>query len=225
MIAGKEDNPEINILSISSKILSEIFKEYEENLPPFISELSLVGDYFDAMEMGYNAREALKIGLKIEPELFYIDHKENLLVYKDPNNDNKRLKNIQKELPVEWEAKIGLGSLMMNLEAAEKDLPLDKVYNRKGSKLTGLELLSLSTKAEPSQFVINEDANLLIFKTLNGDIKRLEDIQKELPSDWNASLTLNSLTVSLDKAREILDLSNIKKSKTSFLDNLINKFK
>lgn len=224
MIEGKEDNPEINILSISSKVLSDIFKEYGENLPSFVSELSLVGDYFDAMEMGYNAREALKIGLKIEPELFYIDHKENLLVYKDPNNDNKRLKNIQKELPVEWEAKIGLGSLMLNLEAAEKDLPLDKVSNRKGSKLTGQDLLSLSIKAEPSQFVINEEANLLILKTLNGDTKRLEDIQKELPLDWNASLTLNTLTVSLDKAKEVLDLQDIQCVKgNSFIGKMLKK--
>lgn len=224
MIEGKEDNPEINILSVSSKVLTDIFKEYGENLPSFVSELSLVGDYFDAMEMGYNAREALKIGLKIEPELFYIDHKENLLVYKDPNNDNKRLKNIQKELPVEWEAKIGLGSLMMNLEAAEKDLPLDRVSNRKGSKITGQDLLALSIKAEPSQFIINEDANLLIFKTVNGDTKRLEDIQKELPLDWNASLTLNSLTVSLDKAREVLNLKDIQcVNKESFMGKLIKK--
>ena len=192
--------------------------------PLLSANFLLWGDYFDAMEMGYNAREALKIGLKIEPELFYIDHKENLLVYKDPNNDNKRLKNIQKELPVEWEAKIGLGSLMMNLEAAEKDLPLDKVSNRKGSKLTGQDLLSLSIKAEPSQFVINEEANLLILKTLNGDTKRLEDIQKELPLDWNASLTLNTLTVSLDKAKEVLDLQDIQCVQgNSFIGKMLKK--
>ena len=146
------------------------------------------------------------------------------MVYKDPNNDNKRLKNIQKELPVEWEAKIGLGSLMMNLEAAEKDLPLDKVSNRKGSKLTGQDLLSLSIKAEPSQFVINEEANLLILKTLNGDTKRLEDIQKELPLDWNASLTLNTLTVSLDKAKEVLDLQDIQCVQgNSFIGKMLKK--
>ena len=225
MIRGKEDNSDINILSISSRILSDIFKEYSDNTPPYVRELSLVGDYFDAMEMGHNARETLKIGLKIEPELFYIDHNENVLVYKDPNNDNKRLKNIQKELPVEWDAKIGLGSLMMNLEAAGKDLPLEKVFNRKGRKVTGQDLLILSLKAEPSQFYVNESDNLLIFKTLNGDIKRLEEIQKELPSDWNATLTLNSLTVSLEKAKEILNLDNIQRiGKDKFMKKLFNKW-
>ena len=113
---------------------------------------------------------------------------------------------------------------MMNLEAAEKDLPLDKVSNRKGSKLIGQDLLSLSIKAEPSQFIINESANLLIFKTLNGDTKRLEDIQKELPLEWNASLTLNSLTVSLDKAKEVLDLRNIHRIQdNSFIGKIFKK--
>lgn len=209
-IENKADDPLENILNKSSVVLKSIFEEHSDAVCDYIRELSLAGDYFDAMEMGFNARETLKIGLKIEPELFTVDYKENLLVYNNPNYDTKKLQNICRELPVSWEAKVGMGSLAMNLEEAAKALPLDKVINRKGFKRSGIDQLSISLKVEPQQFDINEKENLLIFKTLNGDITRLIDIQKELPLDWEASLTLNSLAVNLDKAKEYLDLSTIK---------------
>lgn len=215
MIENKEDCPTDNILHISSVILKEIFEEYGE-LPEYVRELTLAGDYFDALEMGCNATQTLEIGLKIEPDLFSIDFKENLLIYRNPNYDAKKLQNICKELPVEWDAKVGLGSLAMNYEEASKVLSLDTVTNRMGQKRSGIDQLRMSLKVEPEQFFINELEDLLVFKTSNGDVSRLIEIQKELPSDWESSLTLNSLVVSLSKAKEFLDLKNVQRIKSSF---------
>ena len=228
LINNKNDKPEDNILHISSVILKEIFEEYSGNivLPSFVRELSLAGDYFDALEMGCNAKETLEIGLKIEPDLFSIDYKENLLIYRNPNYDAKKLQRISLELPVEWDAKVGMGALAMNYKEAGKVLQLDGVTNKKGQERSGIDQLRVSLQVEPDLFTINEKDGLLIFKTLNGDVSRLIEIQKELPDDWESTLTLNSLVVSLEKAKEYLDLKDVQRYKgPSIIERLFNKLK
>ena len=224
-IINKEDTAEDNILHSASLILKEIFEEHLEVLPEYVRELKLVGDYFNTFIMAKSALEALDLGLRVEPELFTFNEKENLLIYKNPGiSDKKILENIKNEMPPSCNAKVSLGSLSMNLTEAKKFL---KQLQKEESAVSnpGVRCLQVALKSELDMFEIRD--NILVYRSYDGGTSRLEEIKKLLPPDWNVTVTASKLVIPLDKI-ENLDLSNVKhvsgSRKNGFWGNLFNKF-
>jgi hypothetical protein len=117
MQAGEEDYfPDI--LSVSSKILLQIFLEYLDELPEYITEFSY-SDYFGDMAIGKHAIDQIKIAWQTEPKMFKVDRKKNKLIYTYPENGRLyELKYLQAELPPALEAQVTAGSLVMKLDVA-----------------------------------------------------------------------------------------------------------
>ena len=212
-IIQHEDTSADNILHSASVVLKDIFEENLSSLPEYIRELHLVGDYFNVFEMAKSALEALELGIKVEPELFTYNEKENLLVYKNPGISDKRLlDNIKNDLPPAWEAKVSLGALSMNLAAAREYFKSKLLDGNTIIDNKGINLLRVALKSEPEMFEIREE--FLVYKGQQGDVSRLEDIRKLLPPDWSTTVTAQNLVIPLNKASENLDLAQIKAVKT-----------
>lgn len=224
-IVNKEDTSGDNILHSASLVLKEIFEEHLNVLPEYVRELKLVGDYFNTFVMSKSALEAIDLGLRVEPELFTFNEKENLLVYKNPGISDKRLlENIKNEMPPSCNAKVSLGSLSMNLTEAKKYLKqLQKDESIAANP--GVQCLQVVLKSELELFEIKD--NILVYRSQDGSTSRLEEIKKLLPPDWNVIVTASKLVIELDKI-EGLDISHVKRSsesrKGSFWGNLFNKF-
>lgn len=220
-IINKEDTAEDNILHSASLILKEIFEEHLEVLPEYVRELKLVGDYFNTFIMAKSALEALDLGLRVEPELFTFNEKENLLIYKNPGiSDKKILENIKNEMPPSCNAKVSLGSLSMNLNEAKKFL---KQLQKDESIVSnpGVQCLQVALKSELEMFEIKD--NILVYRSQDGSTSRLEEIKKLLPPDWNVIVTASKLVIPLEKIGS-LDISNVKRTsslrKNSFWGSL-----
>lgn len=208
-ISHKEDTSEDNVLHSASLILKEIFEEHLEVLPKYVRELKLVGDYFNTFIAAKSALEALDLGLRVEPELFTFNEKENLLVYKNPGISDKRiLENIKNEMPPSCNAKVSLGSLSMNLTEAKKYL---KQLQKDESIVSnpGVQCLQVALKSELEMFEIKD--NILVYRSQDGSTSRLEEIKKLLPPDWNVIVTASKLVIPLEKI-ESLDISNVKRT-------------
>jgi hypothetical protein len=117
-IAGADYFPDI--LNVSSLVLKEIFEQYSEVLPDYITELSY-SDYFGDKAIGRNAMRKIIVAWDNDKKNFVIDRKRNTLTYTyEDSNRTYELKYVQQELPPILEAKVVGSSIVMNLEKAEK---------------------------------------------------------------------------------------------------------
>lgn len=222
LIIKREDSPDENILHSASVIMKNIFEEYHDIMPEYVRELFLIGDYFDAIEMGRPALEALELGLKVEPELFTFNEKENLLVYKNPDiRDKRQLENIKNDLPADWQAKISLGALSMDLTKAREYFKLKETADNIITVNPAINLIGVALKSEPEMFKIKGD--FLVYKSQQGGIGRLEEIRRSLPNDWNATVTASNLVIPLKIAKENLDLSQISGNGFSVVPRFLSK--
>jgi hypothetical protein len=115
----KQDNAESapDILNYSSKIIVEILKEYTDNLPEYIRELSLE-NYFSEQVTGKYAIKTIRNAWKTSKESFKVIKKSNELRYNA--GATYEADRIMKELPENLEAHKSREWIVMNLEAAQE---------------------------------------------------------------------------------------------------------
>lgn len=100
----KDDEIEMSpdLLSYSSKILYEIFKEFGDEIPEYIRELSLE-DYFSEQVTGQNTITIIQNAWRVNKRAFKIDKRNNeLRYYSGQTYDAERF---MKELPETLEAR------------------------------------------------------------------------------------------------------------------------
>ena len=107
-----------DIFNVSSLVLKEIFDEYSESSPEYVSELSY-SDYFGDKAIGKNAMKKIIVAWENDRKNFKIDKKRNTLTYTyEDSSRTYELKYIQQELPPVLEAKVVGSSIIMNLKKA-----------------------------------------------------------------------------------------------------------
>lgn len=107
-----------DIFNVSSMVLGEIFDEYSDSSPEYVSELSY-SDYFGDKAIGKNAMKKIIVAWENDRRNFKIDRKRNMLTYTyEDSSRTYELKYIQQELPPALEAKVVGSSIIMNLEKA-----------------------------------------------------------------------------------------------------------
>ena len=118
MKAGGEKYPDI--FAYSSKTLVEIYKEYSDEMPDYVRELSF-SDYYGAKVTGQGAIQKIRDAWESERGAFTINRKTNTLIYSYPENGNiYELKYIYEDLPPELNAVLLSKSIKMDLKEAEK---------------------------------------------------------------------------------------------------------
>ncbi len=119
MKSGIEDNYE-DIFINSSQTIVEIYKEYAEEVPDYVKELSF-SDYFGDQVVGRGAIQKIRNAWKAEPKSFKVNKKENKLIYSYPENGNTyELQYIVDELPPKLNVQKSSRSLTMDLDVAEE---------------------------------------------------------------------------------------------------------
>ncbi len=118
MKAGEEKYPDI--FAYSSKTLVEIYREYLDEIPDYVRELSF-SDYYGAKVTGQGAIQRIKDAWESERGAFTINKKSNSLIFSYPENGNMyELKYIYEDLPPELNAVLLPKSIKMDLKEAEK---------------------------------------------------------------------------------------------------------
>ena len=111
-----------DILSYSSKVLCEIVKEYSEDMPVYIRELSL-DDYFSEQVTGKHAIMTIQNAWKVNKKAFVINKRSNELHYNAGQTyDADR---IIKELPETLEPRRSREIVIMRLDEAKKYFEID----------------------------------------------------------------------------------------------------
>ncbi len=105
-----------DILNYSSKVITDILKEYSDELPEYIRELSLE-NYFSEQVTGKYAIKTIRNAWKTSKDSFKVIKKSNELRYNAgaPYEADR----IMKELPENLEAHKAREWIVMNLEAAQ----------------------------------------------------------------------------------------------------------
>ncbi len=105
-----------DILNYSSKVITDILKEFSDDLPEYIRELSLE-NYFSEQVTGKYAIKTIKNAWKTSRDSFKIIKKSNELRYNA--GATYEADRIMKELPENLEAHKAREWIVMNLEAAQ----------------------------------------------------------------------------------------------------------
>lgn len=109
-----------DIFKISANVLKDLFAEYIEAVPEYVTELSYP-DYFGDLAVGKHAIDQIKFAWQNEPKRFKVDKKKNKLIYTYPERGRlHELKYLQEELPPALEAQLTATSLVMKLDVAEE---------------------------------------------------------------------------------------------------------
>ncbi len=122
----KDENAESpDILQASSKVICDIIKEYNSEVPSYFRELSLM-DYFSEKVTGKYAIKTIKNAWDINRKSFVIDEKNNELRY--DAGQTYEAERIKKELPENLEVRKTRQWLVMNLEESRRffELPFKK---------------------------------------------------------------------------------------------------
>lgn len=107
-----------DVFRASSIILRDIFREYCEEVPEYVEELSY-SDYFGDLAIGKHAIEQIRTAWQTEPKMFKVDKKKNALIYTYPEGGRLyELKYLQEELPPALECQVTSRSLVMKLDVA-----------------------------------------------------------------------------------------------------------
>lgn len=106
-----------DILAFSSKVIVEIIKENETDLPEYIRELTLE-DYFGEEVTGKHAKKVIIDAFKTKPKAFIIQEKANELRYNA--GQTYEAERLIKELPETLEARKVREDVIMNLSEARK---------------------------------------------------------------------------------------------------------
>lgn len=122
-----------DVFRLSSETICEIFDEFDEQRPVYITPLSF-SDYFGDKAVGKNAIEKIKRAWQNEPKQFRINKRANKLVYSCGENGNiYALKYIHDELPPTLNAQLNVTSLVMDLDKAEELFEMKFKKKRRGS--------------------------------------------------------------------------------------------
>jgi len=120
----KDDDSESapDILAVSSKVIVEIVKEHNENIPQYIRELSLE-DYFSEHVTGKHAKKTIINAWKTSPKSFEVLPKVNELRYNA--GQTYEADRLMKELPETLEARKARECVIMNLTEAKSFFDVD----------------------------------------------------------------------------------------------------
>lgn len=119
MKSGQEDHYE-DIFLQSSETLFEIYKDYCEDVPDYVSVLTF-SDYFGDRVVGRGAIQKIVNAWKVEASSFKVSKKENRLYYSCPENGNAyELQYLVDELPPKLNVQKSMRSISMDLDEAEK---------------------------------------------------------------------------------------------------------
>jgi len=122
-LKSDENNDNIDIFNISSKIICEIIKEhYNGEMPFYIREVTLA-DYFNEKVTGAYAIKAIRNAWTVSKKSFVIDIKLNLLKYNA--GQNYEADRLIKELPEDLESHKVREYVVMNLEKACEYFKID----------------------------------------------------------------------------------------------------
>lgn len=120
----KDDDSESapDILAVSSKVIVEIVREHNENIPQYIRELSLE-DYFSEHVTGKHAKKTIINAWKTSPKSFEVLPKVNELRYNA--GQTYEADRLMKELPETLEARKARECVIMNLTEAKSFFDID----------------------------------------------------------------------------------------------------
>lgn len=117
----KSDNEDYfpDIFETSSIVLKEIFEEYLDEVPEYITELSY-SDYFGDKAVGKNAMKKVVEAWNNDRKNFYVDKKKNTLTYTYADSSRTyELRYIQQELPPVLNSRVIGSSIVMDLDKAK----------------------------------------------------------------------------------------------------------
>ncbi len=108
-----------DIFELSSGVLCDIFNEYDNELPQYMSSLTY-SDYFGDKAVGKNAMLKILKAWENDRKWFRVNNKKNTLSYEFPDNSRSyELKYIQQELPPVLNAQVVGSTLIMDLDKAK----------------------------------------------------------------------------------------------------------
>ena len=108
-----------DIFALSSRTISDIYKEYSGSVPDYISELSL-SDYYGDSVVGRNAIRKITEAWNTDRKSFEVNKKKNVLTYRFPDNSAYEINYLKDELPVRLNARKSANCLILDLDEAEK---------------------------------------------------------------------------------------------------------
>ncbi|MDU6872064.1 MAG: hypothetical protein E6413_02835, partial [Negativicoccus succinicivorans] len=116
-----------DIVSISSKTLINIFKDYGYELPEYVRELNWHNDFsYHAKYISQDAMEEIRNLWKNDPDCFTIKSKVIIITSGSDRGSKKMLESWANSLPIEFEAKYSdnmeMSKIMINRQELEKAL-------------------------------------------------------------------------------------------------------
>ncbi|MDU5943720.1 MAG: hypothetical protein E6Z03_06390 [Negativicoccus succinicivorans] len=116
-----------DIVSISSKTLINIFKDYGYELPEYVRELNWHNDFsYHAKYISQDAMEEIRTLWKNDPDCFTIKSKVIIITSGSDRGSKKMLESWANSLPIEFEAKYSdnmeMSKIMINRQELEKAL-------------------------------------------------------------------------------------------------------
>lgn len=108
-----------DIFAVSSGTIADIFREYSDEMPGYVRELTL-SDYFGDRVVGRTAIQKIREAWLSEPTAFHRDPKKNMLTYTVPENATYEINYLKDELPAQLNARKTPRSLIMDLDEAER---------------------------------------------------------------------------------------------------------
>ena len=116
-----------DIVSISSKTLINIFKDYGYELPEYVRELNWHNDFsYHAKYISQDALEEIRNLWKNDPDCFTIKSKVIIITSGSDRGSKKMLESWANSLPIEFEAKYSdnmeMSKIMINRQELEKAL-------------------------------------------------------------------------------------------------------